>query len=527
MQTLNIDVLVLVLDQLPPKETLPFATVCKVIHNIIIRDILSSVTPDTHYQLCGFMQFVLAAPSERIPLLRKLTINADVLSPGYWSKGVSGVMGSNEEEDLVPLRNLASFLTQILNQSDTLQSLSLSGCKYFFRMHPELRAAFIEYTHLKELLLFNVDKRVGFEVIKDMKSRLRTISIELCRLDEEEIHLSYIPCLAAHLELQDISFASRHRNDFVLDDETLVHWPSVTSLSITNSGVLLAPLVKAFPNLRSLSYWGYSVADVPQTFPQYQWPVLDYLNTSPDMMRTSSLRSTVRWLDLGGLFYDNVNVSDGSDGPSNNDVRIINVLDATHPAILTLRCSHNIKPIFWTKIANTAPQVKVLYLTVYHEGLKTLYEKWMVRVLQMYGDEHLMKTLFILQKTVPRSMSLLTAPCLCITFRESNSILQEPQVEETRVAQAIVDENVPNVLAHSLPHLYFLAITAGPYFTYKNEVFKELPERRTWWRIRRPEGGVPVAEPISHWAGERVLERLQSMSYDALMKLKSDEISAD
>lgn len=124
-------------------------------------------------------------------------------------------------------------------------------------------------------------------------------------------------------------------------------------------------------------------------------------------------------------------------------------------------------------------------------------------------------------------MDLLTAPCLCITFRQFNSVLQELQVEETRVAQTILAEKLQDVIARSLPHLRFLAITVGPYFTFYDEIYTKLPERLSWWRIRRPEGGIPVAQPMSHWVGERLLDRLHNMTYDALVKLKPEEIGID
>lgn len=136
-----------------------------------------------------------------------------------------------------------------------------------------------------------------------------------------------------------------------------------------------------------------------------------------------------------------------------------------------------------------------------------------------------------LQKNLPQGMNLLTVPCLCITLRQYGCADQEPQVDETCAAQMILAENLQDAIARSLPRLDFLSITSGPHFTvnshflYSNdEAYRKLPKRRTWWRIRRPEGGVPVAEPISHWKGERLRERLHDMSYDALINLKPHEL---
>lgn len=313
MPTLNLDIFTLVLEHLPRQESLHFATVCKTVYTIVIRDVLSSVSPDCHSQLCDFIEFVLAAPSKRIPLLCELTFSAIVLSPEDESDDISSIMESDDQKVLSPLCNFASFLTEVLTQSNKLHSLSLAFCQYFFQRHPELRAALTEYQHMKNLVLFDLDE-VGLQVIKDMKSSLRSISIESCPLqDTGEPLASFIPCMAAHRELEEVSFLNIEIDEFAVDDETqVINWPLVKSLKV-RGGISRASLVKAFPNLRTLRFSDWSSYDVLfERFSEYQWPILDYLKSTSTIIRSWSLQTNVRWQgneDVGAIWRSRLEAS--------------------------------------------------------------------------------------------------------------------------------------------------------------------------------------------------------------------------
>lgn len=375
MQTLNLDVFALVLEHLSTQETLPFATVCKAIHAIVIREVLSSVIPRSSSQLAAFIEFMLAAPSERIPLLRQLTVSLDAFLAQQDKCRLNIILAGRDEELLPLLRTFAVLLTQILTQTDKLQSLSLAACAYFFRRHPELRAALIEYKHMEKLLLFDLDSQ-GLQLIKDMKSSLRSISID-CYQSEFR---SYILYMAAHPELEDVSLPGISKEEFEVNDETQVQWPLVKSLKVHGDQISPASLVTVFPNIRFLRLSEYMCTwddDRVEPLSQNQWPILDYLESSCGIIRDWALRPNVRWLEVDDIFYHaKYNPYHRWEG----DAQLVRALNQTRPAILTLYCGHNARPEFWKMLADEAPQLQLLHLTIFPKEFELLHQDWIVRV---------------------------------------------------------------------------------------------------------------------------------------------------
>lgn len=97
-------------------------------------------------------------------------------------------------------------------------------------------------------------------------------------------------------------------------------------------------------------------------------------------------------------------------------------------------------------------------------------------------------------------------------------------------------KDVHHILAKSLPHVRYFAISVGAHFEYRipdptvdessEDIETEWRDERTWWRVRR-DGGEAVPELIPRWKGERLRDRLHSMDYKSLWNLKPDDVELD
>lgn len=372
MQVLNFDIIYLIIKHLDSYDALALSTICKAIHSIIVRHVLSSeVILGTPKEVSKFPDFLFADAPKRLPLLRSLSVTVDAFAMDDYYVNVYSVFDLDDEESLQPFRDFASFLTQVLTQSRHLKALCLDLSGYFFEQYPELRAAFIKYDGLTELKLYDVTEEV-IPVVKDMHSSLRAITLQYPLESEAVDFPSFLSCMTTHRRLQQVRLGEVERQSFQLDDEAHITWPEVRTLQICGM-VTLDPLVKAFPNVRSVEV-EWLVFDSSPDISPFQWTSLEYLNGKCEDIHQWTLRCPVRWLDITDAFQRNDCSSATPDGGS----YLSNVLDRTQPMILTISARQDIGPGFWEILASRDSQIKLLELTVNHYGLLSLTEEWIV-----------------------------------------------------------------------------------------------------------------------------------------------------
>lgn len=504
MPSLTLDILTtLVIDHLSVDDAIHFSTICKALYPIVIRKTLKSTTPHrkSRARMNGYMDFVLANPSRRIPLIRKFDMHTLAFASEDWGH-MMGIRrgGSNLPVPDMPalLDKLALLLTQVLSHR-SIHTISVDFHAKLFTRHPQLKAAFIRSETILDLALSGSAISL-LPMLKDMRSNPRVLSLRLewligmeLRNQERPRDFSWMP---THWTLQEFRISCQGYESFPPWIDGDVQFPSVKSLYITGAFQIL-PFVHAFPNVRSLTVT--MGQDVP-----VMWSHLDYLSLH-------YCRWTVQY-PIRRLVVEGPCFTEFSD-----DHVIFENMRRAHPFTLDLQiwplCDSNTD---WRIFSDVTQHVRLLELHLANYGDAEI-PAWVVS--NLFSSGWCVTAEIVRQQASMKSLlGGLQVPCLYVDLQfpmsPSECPYLEPDLEE--LVQSV--ERLHNELAKTVTTLRFLAITYP-----RDEKLDLSAKTRTWWHIQDRNDG-RVAESIPGWKGERLRTRLLTMDSESLADLKANDI---
>lgn len=233
MPPLNFDLLTHVLIHLSTDETSCFLTICKALYPIVVRKLLTSVTFCPESGRKDYIDLVLADPSNRIPLIRTMTIH--VRTCRFLLRGRAR------------MDKFVSLMIEVLKQSRSIQTISLSVPPNFFIRYPHVKDALVCNETLVDLTLCSAAIKL-LSVLKDMRSNLRVLSLESMRMEDCPRDFSWLPTRCALQELR-ISYPTSWPQ-WSMDKG--LQFPSVRCLYV-DGPLPIRCLINVFPNIRSLT----------------------------------------------------------------------------------------------------------------------------------------------------------------------------------------------------------------------------------------------------------------------------------
>lgn len=387
MPTLNVDILDSIFTYLTVHEALGSSTLCKAVHAIVIRKVLSrGVVLSTLEQIDRFPRFIFADSSNRLPFLHELTMKVTDV-PG----GVHDILTTDDEQLLLPFQNFADFLTTVLTHSRHLRALSLTLSGFFFAQYPNLRNALVMYGDLTDLTLHDLNEE-ALQVVKNMMaSNLRVLS--LCYPIDDSICLSapLLSYIAAHQQLRKLLLSTGSDAHLAWNLGTLSQPLYAVQELEVRGPASLGMLAAVFPNVRSLRTSLLQTPDMPS---QNQWQSLDYLCGDCAEFCVWQIRCSVLWLELSEVIRGDLNSRRADDlFPAAN---MTDVIQWTQPLVLTFSARYDAGQDLWTNLALVVRQVKLLELTIrlepddeYPGWLPALVAGWIVSVMGCQKMKHL------------------------------------------------------------------------------------------------------------------------------------------
>lgn len=240
-------------------------------------------------------------------------------------------------------------MIEVLKQSRSIQTISLSVPPNFFIRYPHVKDAFICNETLVDLTLSNAAIQL-LPILKNMRSNLRVLSLESMRMEDRPRDFSWFP---SHCALQEFSISY---------PTSWPQWPtdegrqflSVRSLYV-NGPLPLWCLKNVFPNIRSLTLnqcWTWESAGHPTV----NWSQLDYLSfTVPESLSCEwEVRCPVRHMSLTNVV--GLRFSD-----------IIKNTKGAHPFILSIQLRGPTVPEDWDALRGIVQHVQLLELTLVYE----------------------------------------------------------------------------------------------------------------------------------------------------------------
>ena len=176
LQTVNHDVIAIVLSYLEPKQALPLTTTCRSLHIPATQRLLSeysatfsdSCNDDGTDRLLKFCEYMLACPQRRLPCLKVLDIETwALIPPSLALTGLAGVVSGAKNLHTVAVRDYGGL---------------------FLEMNPLVMNAIADIDSLERLTLEAFTSSILLSLLSRMKSRPHTVT---CLANHSDPYTSY------------------------------------------------------------------------------------------------------------------------------------------------------------------------------------------------------------------------------------------------------------------------------------------------------------------------------------------------
>jgi len=488
---LNEDVLAIIASTLSTRDALSLSATARGVHLVAKHQALSSISMSNERQTARICEYLLADVEGRLRWLRNLTIWAH-----YYTRDRASV----------------NYLAAILSQAHNLKTLSLSPVEEPVKNEPRVGTALAALIGLREVNLSFVELK-SLDVIRNMRSDLRKVCVE-----HYEASASCIPLLKSLSSMQKL-----HTLEFHQDLETIetsppqsnrdigVQWPTVHHLSIKYCTASLSALVRAFPNLRTLS--AQNTRYSPRDDSPVCWPSLHSLEGSVQDLQHWEWTCLVHHLSLTSILaIPIVRIWRRPTRSGDEDLApTLNIVRNTSPTIMTF--SIMVYPehasSFWIDFANVAGSLRCLEIQLceFHSA-KNMFSRlisWMDVVPPVLAELSKLKHIHICISTYMDSKPEGQF------FVETYPLGKGPPFPDALAPDHGIAQTLASMLAKHLPSVDLISVgfRAGMSIAIHAPLDADMPffDESWWWRATGT-GDERKTEEMFCYAGKRLRDQL-------------------
>ncbi|EED82714.1 predicted protein [Postia placenta Mad-698-R] len=391
---LNDDVLAMIVSDFTTKDCLQLSLVARRVHLLAKRQALSSVTMGSVQAVKRVCRYMLEDVVGRLQWIRRLSVSA--LIPDQ---------GSGRSSDFLrrvwPRKEpiAMGLLVSLLKQANGLQYLHVGYVDNNLEFDHALLDAMCALPNLVELELLGGGGSETLKLLDGIGSRPRSLMLEVQsnNADRDAI-ISQIGrlqelrtlCLDGIYTPQD----SDSTNTVPFIRNLRYTWPNITDLTLTHCEIHLPAVLRAFPNLRALTFaeWGnlrFAVPDRPEYSVQPRGPAsLEYVEGSGHLFENwPTGRPVYHILIQSMLAIPSRWAMDGPTRCGDPEIPILlQMVRHAEPVILTFRIMafESLRETFWKSLAAGATRLRCLEIELFlfseTQGLMSVFLQWMTKV---------------------------------------------------------------------------------------------------------------------------------------------------
>ncbi|KDQ57359.1 hypothetical protein JAAARDRAFT_207639 [Jaapia argillacea MUCL 33604] len=360
---LHLDVLCPIFSFLAQEDLARIVATSRAAQVIVTPFLLSSVHLNRdNDQIRQFCEFMLDDPSQRIPLLKKLTVTIDAWFYESARRCTIGGIKLHQVRAELPFKFI-HLVCRVLEHASNLQDIYMDDLEGLLNREPALADVLIRCHRLTQVHFSGMGDR-SMEMIRHMSGRkLRRIHVDGIFL-RETLSDSLLPFAST---LEDLTLDHIHFRAGGIDD--FPSWPNVHTLRVGGSVVRLEMLFHVCPNVRNLqldNFTGGWTQDQPfQPSPHRQpakcWPRLQYLRCHINNLRNPLLVCPVHRLELtykGGRWGEEYMIS-----ASNGTTQFfLDFLRRADPSVLSFTLDPTLNERFYAAFARTVPSLRFLHM---------------------------------------------------------------------------------------------------------------------------------------------------------------------
>ncbi|KAF9812964.1 hypothetical protein IEO21_05849 [Rhodonia placenta] len=255
----------------------------------------------------------------------------------------------------------ARLLVPLLENAIHLKSLQFPySVDVLLLTQPRIAPALSALHHLQILHLTlypdSESKAELFAIQREMLREMRSRPVELSLWIPSSSDLSCIQHIQTikRLTLERLKLHNEEYPNYAQGSQHLLSWPTASSLTLDRCRLSMSEAVQAFPNVRELRvecpFDSNSTSSVC-------WPHMDYVGGPIELFEKWSFNCYVHHLSITSALYLD----------SAYDVTVLNTIRHTSPRILALSvfAEPELAGTFWGRLAETAPQIRSLEISIF------------------------------------------------------------------------------------------------------------------------------------------------------------------
>ncbi|EED79516.1 predicted protein [Postia placenta Mad-698-R] len=391
---LNDDVLTTIVSDFTTKDSLQLSLVARRVHLLAKHQALSSVTMKSMQAVMRICTYMLDDVVGRLQWIRRLSVSVGLPYQG------SGIFTQhNYPQKLEEALRALGLLTSLFKHASGLRHLHISPLEDLLVFYPPLLDAIYAHTNLAELELLQCDGCEALKLLDELLSQPRNLMLEVRTQDADKDAI--ISRIGRFHELRALSLYGLYTPHYPVRMDTehfmrsLHHsWPKVTDLTLAHCEIQLPAILRAFPNLRALSFTERgSLHDAALNRLGYSVPLqgtagLEYVKGSGHLFENwPTARPVYHILIQSILAIPSRSAMVGPTRCGDSEIPILlQMVRNAEPVVLTFRIMafESLRESFWRSLAAEATRLRCLEVELclfrQTENLTAAFLQWMTNI---------------------------------------------------------------------------------------------------------------------------------------------------